>query len=65
MDTTIVLRAVAIVLIVLEHADVIKILGGAHILLAVAGFNFGRFLAGQPSRRGNARRRCSTAWLAW
>lgn len=54
VDTTIVLRAVAIVLIVLEHADVIKILGGAHILLAVAGFNFGRFLAGQPSRRERA-----------
>jgi hypothetical protein len=46
----VVLRALAIVLIVATHADVIQIQGGAHLLLAVAGFNLARFrLTGEAS----------------
>ena len=43
LETNVVLRAVAIVLIVGSHGNLFMIAGGAHVLLAVAGFNFGRF----------------------
>jgi acyl-CoA synthetase (AMP-forming)/AMP-acid ligase II len=43
VETSVVLRALAIVLIVATHADVIQLQGGAHLLLAVAGFNLARF----------------------
>ena len=43
METGLVLRAAAIVLIVGTHSGVFMLQGGAHVLLAVAGFNFARF----------------------
>ncbi|WP_435770007.1 AMP-binding protein [Nocardioides sp. SYSU DS0651] len=43
LDTTIVLRALAIVMIVGSHSNVWVLLGGAHVLLGVAGANFARF----------------------
>ncbi|MET1019522.1 MAG: AMP-binding protein [Microterricola sp.] len=43
VETPAVLRAVAIVLIVATHADLIAVKGGAHLLLAVAGYNLARF----------------------
>ncbi len=43
VDTTIALRAVAILLVVGSHTDLWVLLGGAHVLLAVAGANFARF----------------------
>ncbi|HEU4756029.1 MAG TPA: AMP-binding protein [Agromyces sp.] len=43
VETSVVLRALAILLIVATHADVIQLKGGAHLLLAVAGFNLARF----------------------
>lgn len=43
MDTTVVLRALCILLIVGSHANVLTVVGGAHLLLAVAGYNFARF----------------------
>ncbi|GGQ75212.1 AMP-binding protein [Couchioplanes azureus] len=43
LDTGVALRAVAIVLIVGTHADLFTVRGGAHLLLALAGFNFARF----------------------
>ena len=43
LETGVVLRAVSIVLIVGSHIPVFTIRGGAHLLLAVAGFNFARF----------------------
>ena len=46
METTVVLRAVAVVLIVGTHTTLWHLTGGAHTLLAVAGFNFARFLVG-------------------
>lgn len=52
MDASVVLRAVAIVLVVGSHANVFTALGGAHALLAVAGFNFARFqLTSAPRSR--------------
>jgi hypothetical protein len=43
METTVVLRAAAIVLVVATHAGLATVKGGAHLLLAVAGWNFARF----------------------
>ncbi|UKA54154.1 AMP-binding protein [Arthrobacter sp. FW305-BF8] len=43
IETSIVLRAVAIVLIVGTHAGLVKWPGMAHVLMAVAGYNFARF----------------------
>ena len=50
LDSTIVLRATAILLIVLSHAGVVRVTGGAHVLLAVAGYNFARFQLGRADR---------------
>lgn len=54
LDTGVALRAAAIVAIVGSHADLFMILGGAHVLLGVAGFNFARFHLG-VERRERAR----------
>ncbi len=43
VETGIILRALAIVLIVGSHAELLSVMGGAHVLLAVAGFNLARF----------------------
>lgn len=43
VETSIVLRALAIIAIVGTHTNLFVILGGAHALLAVAGANFARF----------------------
>ncbi len=42
-ETSVLLRAFAIVSIVGTHANLFTLLGGAHLLLAVAGFNLARF----------------------
>ncbi|MDQ3484680.1 MAG: AMP-binding protein, partial [Actinomycetota bacterium] len=51
LEMTVVLRAVAIVLVVGSHSNVFMLAGGAHVLLAVAGFNFARFSLAHPRRR--------------
>ena len=43
LETSVALRAVAIVLIVGSHAGLYELWGGAHVLLGIAGYNFGRF----------------------
>lgn len=51
VDTTIPLRALAIVMIVGSHANLWVLVGGAHVLLGVAGANFARFhLTDEDSR---------------
>lgn len=65
LETSVVLRAVAIVLIVGSHAELFEMWGGAHILLGVAGYNFGRFCLTSAPRRDRIRRLRSTiAWIA-
>ena len=45
------LRALAILAVVVTHCDLVLVPGGAHVLLAVAGFNLSRFvLAGSTGR---------------
>lgn len=52
VETPAVLRALAIVLIVGTHANLFDLKGGAHLLLAVAGYNLARFqLADVAGRR--------------
>lgn len=55
LDTTVVLRTLAITAIVAGHTKVATLLGGAHILLAVGGFNFARFAGALPTNRERTR----------
>ena len=50
LETSVALRAAAIVLIVGSHAALYEMWGGAHLLLGIAGYNFGRFCL-TPVRR--------------
>ncbi|KRE42845.1 AMP-binding protein [Knoellia sp. Soil729] len=50
LETSVLLRGVAIAVIVLTHAGVLDIRGGAHVLLAVAGFAFARFQLSSATR---------------
>ncbi len=54
LDTSVALRALAILFVVASHVDLVALEGGAHLLLALAGFNFARFqlsAAGGPRTR--------------
>ena len=52
LDTSITVRAVATVLIVVTHVGLADVQGSAHVLLAVAGYNFARFgLVGERRER--------------
>ena len=44
LDTTLALRAIAICAVVATHMHVLFFPGGAHLMLAVAGYNLSRFL---------------------
>jgi len=52
VETSVLLRAIAVVIICGSHADLFRILGGAHTLLAVAGFNAARFGLSFPTAGG-------------
>ncbi|WCD89453.1 Long-chain-fatty-acid--CoA ligase [Streptomyces xanthophaeus] len=56
LETSVALRALAIFCIVGSHIQVFGIKGGAHILLAVAGYNFARFQLTSAERRVRVRR---------
>ncbi|MFI1282164.1 AMP-binding protein [Streptomyces sp. NPDC020858] len=56
LETSVALRALAILCIVGSHIHVFGIKGGAHILLAVAGYNFARFHLTAAERRVRVRR---------
>ena len=58
-DPSVILRALAILLVVATHANLLTVAGGAHALLAVAGYNAARFL---PRHGAAARRLARTAW---
>jgi hypothetical protein len=55
LETNVLLRALAIVMIVGSHANLFTLVGGAHVLLGVAGFNFGRFHLTDAPRRDRVR----------
>ena len=65
LETSVALRAVAIVLIVGSHATLYEMWGGAHVLLGIAGYNFGRFCLTPVSRTDRVRHLHSTiTWIA-
>ncbi len=65
-DTSVVLRALAIVLIVGTHAKLWQSPGGAHALIAVAGYNFARFQIGASTMVASIARLAapSMCWIA-
>ncbi|MFV0131091.1 AMP-binding protein [Streptomyces sp. HMX112] len=71
LETSVALRAVAILCVVGSHIRLFEIRGGAHLLLAVAGFNFARFLLTSAERRARVRRtarsigRIALPCMAW
>lgn len=71
IDTTIPLRALAIVMIVGSHTNLWVLVGGAHVLLAVAGANFARFHLTDEDSRERVRRvarsaaRIAVPSIAW
>ncbi|HET9142068.1 AMP-binding protein [Actinophytocola sp.] len=72
METNIALRAVAITLVVGTHAGLFHLLGGAHLLLMVAGWSFARFCLSRDTGTSlgilrSAARIAVPAmlWLAW
>ncbi|NKZ03758.1 AMP-binding protein [Actinomadura latina] len=71
LETGIALRACAIVLIAGSHIGLFTVRGGAHVLLAVAGFNFARFHLTSSARRERRRRvldalaRIAVPSIAW
>lgn len=71
VDTTIALRAIAICMVVSYHMGIVRSPGGAHLMLALAGYNFARFIADIESpthRLGAALRsaaRVATPAVVW
>lgn len=61
IDTTVALRALAIVIIVGSHTDLWVLLGSAHVLLAVAGANFARFHLDLPTSASRVHRTLQAA----
>jgi acyl-CoA synthetase (AMP-forming)/AMP-acid ligase II len=59
LDTAVALRAVGIVLVVGSHTEWFSLQGGAHLLLALVGFNLARFqlAPGSPRERQSRLRR--------
>jgi acyl-CoA synthetase (AMP-forming)/AMP-acid ligase II len=65
LETSVALRAAAIVLIVGSHAGLFELWGGAHLLLGIAGYNFGRFCLTPVARLDRMRHlRPTIAWIA-
>jgi acyl-CoA synthetase (AMP-forming)/AMP-acid ligase II len=65
LETSVALRAVAIVLIVGSHDGLFELWGGANVLLGIAGYNFGRFCLTPVSRADRVRHvRNTIAWIA-
>lgn len=55
VETGVAIRAIAILAIMASHFDLLDIVGGAHVLLAAAGFNFSRFTLSAMSGHGSAK----------
>jgi hypothetical protein len=65
LETSVALRAAAIVLIVGSHAELFDLWGGAHLLLGIAGYNFGRFCLTPLPRIDRVRHlRNTIGWIA-
>ena len=65
VETSVVLRAVAVLLILANHTHLSFVPGGAHTLLALAGFNLARFQLTGRSRGDRARGVARSAVRIW
>ena len=50
VETNVLVRAMAIVMIVGSHSNLFALVGGAHVLVGLAGFNFARFHLNESPR---------------
>lgn len=50
LETPVLLRALAIVLVVGSHTELFDLMGGAHVLLGLVGFNLARFALARRTR---------------
>ena len=64
LETGVALRAAAMVLIVSRHLDLLQLAGGAHALLALAGFNMARFQLDDDQPGATKRRLWSAGRIA-
>ena len=60
VETSVALRALAILLVVGTHIGLFTALGSAHVLVAVAGFNFARFQVTSSDRLDRFRRQLAS-----
>lgn len=71
VETNVLLRALAVFLVIGSHATLFDIRGGAHLLIAIAGFNFARFHLTYAPRLARVRgmlvsiRRIAIPSMAW
>ncbi len=63
LETSVVLRAIAVLTIASNHTAAATLVGGAHALLAIAGYNFARFTLAKGS--ATARWRSAARTIAW
>ncbi len=65
VETSVALRALAIVLVVGSHAELYEVWGGAHVLFGIAGYNFARFCLTPLPRPERIRHlRTTIGWIA-
>ena len=60
VEVSVLLRAMAITLVVVSHTDLWVVMGGAHVLLALAGFGLARFILPVAGRAARSRRLLAT-----
>jgi acyl-CoA synthetase (AMP-forming)/AMP-acid ligase II/surface polysaccharide O-acyltransferase-like enzyme len=71
VEMSVLLRAIAIVLVVGTHGNLYSLFGGAHLMLAIAGYNFARFQLADGTRQERFKRglaavaRIAVPSMAW
>ncbi|MEW6474968.1 MAG: AMP-binding protein [Actinomycetota bacterium] len=65
VETSVVLRALSILLVVASHTGLWQVRGGAHILVGVAGFNFAQFRLGAVGGLWRSIARIAVPSMAW
>jgi len=61
VEMNVLLRAAAVIMICGSHVGLFPLAGGAHVLLAIAGFTFGRYVLAEPSTVQRWRRTARSA----
>lgn len=61
VETSVLLRAAAVIMICGSHVQLFPLAGGAHVLLAIAGFSYGRYVASASTSAQRWRRTARAA----